>query len=127
MPALAAQLDGDLRDCVGKLDQVRKVLERRVLLAHILSGLCLALPPEIYVMNLQWDRSGNKLQFDLVLPIDQPRRTVSSRDLMAAWNSDPRLASQVRELTLITTQREKVNGRTVFVSRFSAVLRGEGS
>ena len=77
-------------------------------------------------MNLQWDRAGGKLQFDLVLPIEQPRRTVSSREVLAAWNSDPRIASQVRDLTLITTQRERVNGRTVFVSRFSAVLRGEG-
>lgn len=119
-------LCADLQQAAEKLECIEKLLNQRVVLAPILLGLVLPLPPEIHIANFEVDPKNNSLRFDLVVPIGPTNHVVHSHALMAAWNDDHNLMKQVRDIRLINTQKKNLGERTVFISHFEGVLRQKG-
>ena len=123
--AYAASLFAELQQTAARLDAIVKIMDERIYLARLLPGLVLPLPAETYLRRLNLDGNARTVRFDLVLPMDQTNKEAGARSVLARWNADPALTAQLRNITLITTQRQQVNDAGVFVLQFSGMLPGK--
>lgn len=125
LPRYAAQLRDEMDRIAEDLDTAGDLLERRIRLASVLAGLALPLEGSVNISELSFDGDAGIMRFSLVTPASPRGEAIRATDLVAAWNENPIVTSQMGPVTPVGTQRDKVNGQPVIILKFEAG-RSEG-
>lgn len=106
-----------------QLDAVQGILGKRVDPVCILLKLAGTLPPAASISSLEIDPGRGTLSFDLTVPVEESGYAFSSSAVLDRCNADSVLMREVSEIRAGATMRQRVDGRTVFVVKFSGQLR----
>ena len=105
---------------VRVLDVVKKHLIERPDVARILIGITAALPEDIRLVDFALDAEKGTVTFDLAAPIvSKAGRPTDARELVGLWNRSSDLASELGQIQSVASNRKQINGKTVFILRFS--------
>ena len=118
----AKKMKEQLFECADKLESVRWIQTTRVTLAPILLALAAPLPSDIDIAGLQIDSEKRTLEFELIVPITGMGERVDAGRLIGIWNEDPALISRVGKISSAKSQRQSMEGKPVYVLRFTASL-----
>lgn len=119
--SLAREMAGVARD----MELVETFAREEIPLGEVLLGLTAALPAGVELNRLEFDGSGRKLVYDVVMLADRKRPdNLTPPRLVSLWKQDPVLSSWVSAIEVETSERLKVDGVNMQCWRFSATLRG---
>ena len=104
----------------GVLEVVKENIRSRADLAKILAGITGALPEDIQLVDFSLDGAKQMVTFDLAAQIvSEADHLTDAGELVGLWNHDARLASQLQQIQSVASNRRSIDGKSVFVLRFS--------
>jgi len=116
-----------LQTAVAQLETLNAVRAQRLDLPRVLLALTAPLPTDVNIISWDADREKGSIGFDLMFPVGEGGQAMDVSRLIAAWNADPLLVEQVRKVSSVRSQRQKVGGNVVETWRFACGASGGGS
>lgn len=118
---------GDLRQQLGRtevaLNATERLLRQRLSVAHILRDLAVALPRDMWLLNIDINAAASALKFDLAVPVDAPGGETNTAAILTAWRDAPFLKRGVADLREQSSRQTELSGKAAFLLHFEAVLR----
>jgi hypothetical protein len=108
------------------LEKMDSMFNRRVLVAHILSGLASPLPAEASLFSVDLSADKREIVFEVLTPEERSRDDITPPNLIAAWGRNPDISQKVAQITSVNRQRIVLNGQGVLIWRFTGHLTGKG-
>ena len=96
-----------------KLELINKICAGRTELARVLLALSAPLPANVNISGVQLDREKKTLEFDVDFPVGGANETIDATQLIAAWNGNAALMSELSKIGSVRSQKRTVEGRVV--------------
>lgn len=110
-----------LEQRVEAMEAIRASLAGHVSLARIFASLSAPLPPGAYILSLEMEDASKVARFSVAIPAADGEMTAA--DLTGQWGKDGSLMEQLREIRSLVSQRQRVDGKSMLIMRFSAPLK----
>jgi len=125
--AYGRDTSAQLQRAVDRLEALNRLHAQCPDLPRVLLALAAPLPGDVNIVSFEMDRGKSTVVFDLALPVGEAGESIDVSRLIAVWNSDTALSAQLRRISSLRSQRQKVDGKTIETWRFTATTEGGGS
>jgi hypothetical protein len=122
------------RSLNSRLDSYARLLEKinlaysnRTDLARVVLALAAPLPSDARLHGLSLKPDKKILEFDVDFAVESAGETIDASQLIAAWNRDQNLTSQVSRVNSVRSQKKSVDGRLLENWHFTTTLLRGGS
>lgn len=107
----------------GQMETIVSLFNRRVQTARIIWNLSRQLPEGMDLVNLKMDTTQKTIDFSLAVPAVGSGESSDNEHLLAAWNGDPELMRQVGRINSVKSQRQLLDGVSVYLLSFSSAIQ----